>query len=158
MDPSNPSDELDNLTVSVQNLDSNKEVGMSARNQPTGWIGWVFFASLMMMLVGGFQAINGLVALFKDDFYLVSEKALLVFNYTTWGWVHLLMGIVIFAAGVALMNGATWARIVGVFLAGLSLFANMAFLSAFPLWSILIIVIDILVIYALTVHGSELIE
>ena len=158
MDPSNPSDELDNLTVSVQNLDSNKEVGMSARNQPTGWIGWVFFASLMMMLVGGFQAINGLVALFKDDFYLVSEKALLVFNYTTWGWVHLLMGIVIFAAGVALMNGATWARIVGVFLAGLSLFANMAFLAAYPLWSILMIVIDILVIYALTVHGSELIE
>ena len=158
MDPSNPSDELDNLTVSVQNLDSNKEVGMSARNQPTGWIGWVFFASLMMMLVGGFQAINGLVALFKDDFSLVSEKALLVFNYTTWGWVHLLMGIVIFAAGVALMNGATWARIVGVFLAGLSLFANMAFLAAYPLWSILMIVIDILVIYALTVHGSELIE
>ena len=158
MDLSSPSDELDNLTVSVQNLDSNKEVGMSARNQPTGWIGWVFFASLMMMLVGGFQAINGLVALFKDDFYLVSEKALLVFNYTTWGWVHLLMGIVIFAAGVALMNGATWARIVGVFLAGLSLFANMAFLAAYPLWSILMIVIDILVIYALTVHGSELIE
>ena len=131
---------------------------MSARNQSTGWVGWIYFASLMMMLVGGFQAINGLVALFKDDFYLVSEKALLVFNYTTWGWVHLLMGIVIFAAGVALMNGATWARIVGVFLAGLSLFANMAFLAAYPLWSILMIVIDILVIYALTVHGSELIE
>src|SRR3990167_853737 len=114
MDLSSPSDELDNLTVSVQNLDSNKEVGMSARNQPTGWIGWVFFASLMMMLVGGFQAINGLVALFKDDFYLVSEKSLLVFDYSTWGWVHLIMGIVIFAAGVALMNGAAWARMVGI--------------------------------------------
>ena len=131
---------------------------MSARNQPSGWVGWVYFASLMMMLVGGFQAIAGLVALFKDDFYLVTERSLLVFNYTTWGWVHLLMGIVIFAAGVALMNGATWARLVGIFLAGLSLFANMAFFSAFPFWSILMIVIDILVIYALTVHGGELRE
>jgi len=131
---------------------------MSARNQPTGWVGWVYFASLMMMLVGGFQAIAGLVALFKDDFYLVTERSLLVFNYTTWGWVHLVMGLVIFAAGVALMNGATWARMVGVFLAGLSLFANMAFFSAYPLWSILMIVIDVLVIYALTVHGGEVRE
>ncbi|OGL25766.1 hypothetical protein A3E49_03190 [Candidatus Saccharibacteria bacterium RIFCSPHIGHO2_12_FULL_49_19] len=131
---------------------------MSARNQPTGWVGWVYFASLMMMLVGGFQAISGLVALFKDDFYLVTEKSLLVFDYSTWGWVHLIMGIVIFAAGVALMNGAAWARMVGILLAGLSLFANMAFLSAFPLWSILMIVVDVLVIYALTVHGDEVRE
>jgi hypothetical protein len=131
---------------------------MSARNQPTGWVGWVYFASLMMMLVGGFQAISGLVALFKDDFYLVTEKSLLVFDYDTWGWVHLVMGVVIFAAGVALMNGATWARMVGILLAGLSLFANMAFLSAFPLWSILMIVVDVLVIYALTVHGDEVRE
>lgn len=128
---------------------------MSARNQPTGWVGWIYFASLMMMLVGGFQAIAGLVALFKDDFYLVTAKSLLVFDYSTWGWIHLLMGIVIFMAGVALMNGATWARMVGVLLAGISLFANMAFLSAYPLWSILMIVVDIMVIYALTVHGDE---
>ena len=131
---------------------------MSARNQQTGWVGWVYFARLMMMLVGGFQAISGLVALFKDDFYLVTERSLLVFDYDTWGWVHLVMGIVIFAAGVALMNGAAWARMVGILLAGLSLFANMAFLSAFPLWSILMIVVDILVIYALTVHGGEVRE
>ena len=131
---------------------------MSARNQPTGWVGWIYFASLMMMLVGGFQAIAGLVSLFKDDFYLVAEKSLLVFDYSTWGWIHLLMGIIIFMAGVALMNGATWARMVGVLLAGISLFANMAFLSAYPLWSILMIVVDILVIYALTVHGDEVQE
>lgn len=131
---------------------------MSARNQPTGWVGWVYFASLMMLLVGGFQAIAGLVSLFKDDFYLVTEKSLLVFDYDTWGWIHLVMGIVIFAAGTALMQGAAWARMVAVLLAGISLFANMAFLSAFPLWSILIIVIDVLIIYAVTVHGGELKE
>jgi len=131
---------------------------MSARNQPTGWVGWIYFASLMMMLVGGFQAIAGLVALFKDDFYLVAEKSLVVFDYSTWGWIHLLMGVVIFAAGTALMNGALWARMVGVLLAGISIFANMAFLNAFPLWSILMIVVDVLVIYALTVHGDEVQE
>ncbi|OGL24863.1 hypothetical protein A2884_00925 [Candidatus Saccharibacteria bacterium RIFCSPHIGHO2_01_FULL_48_12] len=128
---------------------------MSARNDSSGWVGWIYFASLMMMLVGGFQAITGLVALFKDDFYLVSEKALLVFDFSTWGWIHLLMGVVIFSAGVALMNGAVWARMVGVLLAGISLFANMAFISAYPLWAILMIVVDVIVIYALTVHGDE---
>src|SRR3990167_70054 len=131
---------------------------MSARNQSTGWVGLIYFASLMMMVVGGFGAITGLVALFKNDFYLVTERALLVFNYTTWGWIHLLLGLVVFSAGVALMNGATWARLVGIFLAGLSLFANMAFLSAYPFWSILMIVIDVLIIYALTVHGGEVRE
>jgi len=128
---------------------------MSARNQPTGWVGWVYFASLMMMLVGGFQAIVGLVSLFKDDIFLVTKDSLLVFDYSTWGWIHLILGLVVFAAGVSLMNGATWARLVGVLLAGLSLFAQMAFISSYPLWSILIIVVDILVIFALTVHGGE---
>jgi hypothetical protein len=128
---------------------------MSARNQPSGWVGWVYFASLMMMLVGGFQAIAGLVALFKQDFYIATEQSLLVSNYDTWGWIHLILGLVIFAAGVALLNGAVWARMVGVLLAGISLFANMAFFSAYPFWSILMITIDVLVIYALTVHGDE---
>lgn len=128
---------------------------MSARNQPTGWVGWVYFASFMMMLLGGFQAIMGLVALFKNEVFFVTEKSLVVFDYTTWGWVHLLLGLVVFAAGVALMNGATWARVVGILLAAVSLLANLVFISSYPLWSILVIVIDVLVIYALTVHGGE---
>ncbi len=132
---------------------------MSARtNGPSGWVGWVFFASFMMMLAGGFQAIAGLTAMFKEDFYLVSEKSLVAFNYNTWGWVHLVLGAVIFLAGLALLNGAIWARVTGVLVAGLSLFANMAFFDAYPWWSVLMIVTDILVIYALTVHGGELKE
>jgi hypothetical protein len=130
---------------------------MSAqRNNPTGWVGWVFFASLMMMLLGGFQAIEGLVAILKPDYYLVSEKALVVTSYTAWGWVHLLMGIVIFFAGLAVLNGAVWARVLGVILAGLSFFANLAFVSAYPVWCVSMMIINVLVIYALTVHGDEL--
>ena len=133
---------------------------MSARsNEPTGWVGWVYFASLMMMLLGGFQVIAGLVGIFKDDYYVLTQNNhLVVFSYTTWGWIYLVMGVIVFLAGLALLNGATWARVVAVFLASLSLFANMAFMSAYPLWSIMMIVVDILVIYALTVHGGELKE
>ncbi len=130
---------------------------MSARSSgPSGWVGWGYFASLMMMMLGGFQAIAGLVAIFKDDFYVVTSHSLVAFNYTTWGWIDLVMGIVIFLAGVALLSGAMWARVIATVLAALSLFANMGFMDAYPLWSILMIVVDVLVIYALTVHGDEL--
>ena len=132
---------------------------MSAKNNtPTGWVGWIYFASLMMMLVGGFQAIAGLVAIFQDNFYLVTSDRLVAFDFTTWGWINLIMGIVVFLAGISLLSGAVWARMVGILLASLSLLANMAFLNAYPWWSVLMIVVDVLVIYSLTVHGGEMRE
>ena len=129
---------------------------MSAQNSPTGWVGWGYFAGFMMMLLGALEAIAGLAGIFKDNFYVVTENHLLVWNYKTWGWISLIMGIIIFMAGLELLRGAMWARIVAVFLAGLSLIANMGFLNAYPWWSALMIVIDVFVIYALTVHGREL--
>src|SRR6185295_7443769 len=132
---------------------------MSAkRSSPTGWVGWVFFASLMMMLVGGFQAIAGLVGIFQNEYFVVTANHLVAFDIRTWGWINLLIGLVILLGGLALLNGAAWARVLAIFLAFLSLFANMAFLSAYPWWSVLMIVIDILVIYALAVHGDEMRE
>jgi hypothetical protein len=126
------------------------------QKEPTGWVGWVYFASAMMLLVGGMQSIAGLVALFKDDYYVVAQNGLIAFNYTTWGWVHLLMGILIFLAGLAVAAGRTWGIVIGVLLAIVSALANVAFLSAYPIWSIMAIVINVFVIYALTIHGSEL--
>lgn len=131
---------------------------MSAVNQPTGWVGWGYFASFMMMILGALEAIAGLAAIFKDNFYLVTESHLLVFNFKTWGWISLILGIIIFMAGLELLRGAMWARIVAVFLAALSLIANMSFLNAYPWWSTLMIVVDVLVIYAITVHGREMME
>jgi hypothetical protein len=125
------------------------------KQQPTGWVGWVYFASAMMLLAGGMQAIAGLVALFKDDYYVVGESGVLAFNYSTWGWVHLLVGLVIFAAGLATAAGRTWGRAIGVIMAVTAALANVAFLSAYPVWSVIAIVVDIFVIYALTIHGSE---
>ncbi len=129
-----------------------------AQQEPemTGWVGWGYFASLMMMILGVFHGIAGLTAIFKENYFVVTANHLLVFNFQTWGWVTLVLGIIIFFAGLELLRGAMWARIVGVMLAALSFLANMSFMNAYPLWSLTLMVVDVLIIYALTVHGSEL--
>jgi hypothetical protein len=124
--------------------------------EPTGWVGWIFFAGVMMVMLGSFHAIQGLVALFDDGYYLVGKNGLAVHvDYTTWGWVHLIAGVVIAAAGVGLFAGQMWARVIGVIVCFLSAILNIGFLSAYPIWSAIMITMDILVIWALTVHGSE---
>jgi hypothetical protein len=123
----------------------------------TAWAGWVVFAGMMMIMLGFFQAIEGLVALFKDSYYVVRPSGLLVHvNYTTWGWVHLVIGIVAVLTGFGLLAGNMFARVIGVGIAVVSALVNMAFVSAYPIWSIIIIAVDVVVIYAITVHGREL--
>jgi uncharacterized protein (DUF983 family) len=125
--------------------------------QRSGWVGWIFFAGVMLMLMGGFQIIQALVALFDDGFYLVGPSGLVVdVDYNTWGWVHLVLGIVAVLSGIGLLAGNLAARIVGVGVAFLSALVNLAFISAYPVWSSIIIVIDVIVIFAIIVHGSEL--
>jgi hypothetical protein len=124
---------------------------------PTAWTGWVVFASLMMIMVGSFQAIEGLVAIFDDGFYHVTEGGLVVdVDYTVWGWTHLLLGALLIVAGAGVLAGNVLARSVAVVLAMLSALVNLVFIEAYPIWSILIITVDVLVIYALIVHGREL--
>ena len=122
----------------------------------TGWVGWISFASVMMVLVGSFQVINGLVALFDSGYYVVTESQLVVnVDYTAWGWAHLLLGALAVGAGFALMAGRMWARVVAIALALVSAVVNMAFIAAYPIWSLTVIAVDVLVIYAVTAHGSE---
>jgi hypothetical protein len=123
----------------------------------TAWVGWIAFASLMMVLVGTFHVIEGLVALFKDEVFVVGKAGLIVnVDYTAWGWAHILGGIIIVGAGLGLLTGKIWARTIGVLVAMVSAVVNIAFLSAYPIWSTIMIGIDILVIWALTVHGREM--
>jgi hypothetical protein len=124
----------------------------------TGWVGWVVFAGVMLVLLGAFHVIQGLVAIFRDEeVYLVNQGDLIVnVDYTAWGWTHLIGGVVAILAGVCLLAGQMWARIVAVVIALLSAIVNVAFLPAFPIWSALMIGIDIVVIWAVTVHGAEL--
>ena len=124
---------------------------------PTGWAGWVVFGGVMLILVGIFQLMQGLVALADDGFYLVRSDGLLVnVDYTTWGWVHVVIGVVAGLTGVGLMAGNVVARMVGVVIAALSALVNLAFISAYPIWSTIVIALDVIVIYAIIVHGREL--
>ena len=124
-------------------------------NEYTGWLGWIYFAGFLMMVVGVLQMINGFTALLSDTYFLVRDTQLVVFDYTTWGWTHLLLGLVVLMAGTAVISGQVWGRVVGVMLAMLGIVAHFAFMQAYPIWSVIAIVIDVLIIYALTVHGRE---
>jgi hypothetical protein len=131
--------------------------GMPTVPEQTGWIGWIVFASLMMIMLGAFHAIAGFVALFQEEYFLVASSGLVVdVDYTAWGWTHLVLGAVVVAAGFAVLAGQMWARVVTVVVAMLSAVVNLAFLAAHPVWSMMMIAFDVLVIYAVTVHGSEL--
>ena len=123
---------------------------------PSRWVGWVLFAGCMMIILGTFQVIAGLVALFDDGYYIVTSNDLLIsVDYTGWGWVHLVVGVLILAAGFGVLAGQIWARLVGIVFAGLSAIINLGFLAAFPVWSVVMIALDVIVIYALSMHGRE---
>jgi hypothetical protein len=129
-------------------------VGTSAG--PSGWAtGWTAFAATMMLIQGIWWSIAGLVALFNDEFYIVGQEYIFQFDVTTWGWIHLTVGVLVFAAGAALFSGAVWARTVGVIMATIAMFAAFAWLPWYPLWAILFITVSIGVIWALTVHGRD---
>lgn len=130
----------------------------SKNNEVTGWAGWAAFAGLLMVLGGFFQALVGITAIVRDTVYFVGPQAVLSVDVTTWGWVHLLLAILILGAGLSVLKGNAYGRVVGVVLASLSAVANMAFVPATPVWSILLIVVDVVIIYALVVHGGELKE
>jgi len=126
-------------------------------SRQTGWVGWVVFAGFMLVLVGTFHIIEGLVAVFRDEVFLVRPKGLVVnVDYTAWGWAHIVGGALAILVGTCLLAGQLWARIVAVIVAMLSAIANITFLPAYPIWSTIMIAIDVLVIWAVTVHGAEI--
>ena len=125
--------------------------------RPSGFVvGWTTFAAFMMILIGGFHVMAGVVAIFNDAFYINPNEYLFQFDVSTWGWIHLILGIVVFLAGFALFQGAVWARVIGVLMAGLSALVGFAWLPWYPIWGIIIIAMAVSVIWALTVHGREL--
>jgi hypothetical protein len=121
------------------------------------WVGWIGFAGVLMVILGALHAFQGLVAIFRDEYFLVTSSGLaLKLDFTAWGWMSLIVGVIVVVAGLCVMAGQMWARVVGVLLAALSILANVAFLAAYPLWSLIMIAMDIVIIMALTVHGSDI--
>jgi hypothetical protein len=130
---------------------------MTSQREISGWaIGWTAFAAIMMMIIGFFQAFAGLVGILKDTFYIVAPEYLLKLDATTWGWIHLIWGVLVIVAGFALFSGAVWARTIGVLMAVLSMFTMFAWLPWYPVWAIIIITANVFVIWALTVHGRDI--
>ena len=132
---------------------------METMERPSGWaVGWTTFAGVMMILGGGWWIMAGLVAIFDDDFYAVTPNYIFKFDATQWGWIHLLVGIVVLCAGFALFSGKVWARTVGVIIAVLSALFAFAWLPWYPIWAIIFLVVSFSVIWALTAHGDDITE
>lgn len=128
----------------------------SASPDPSGWaVGFTLFAAVMMITVGAWQALQGLIGIFENEFYVQTRNYLFELDATSWGWIHLVLGLLVAFAGFGLLSGQTWARVVGITLAALSATANFLFIPYYPFWSILIVAVNVLVIWALTAHGRE---
>jgi len=111
--------------------------------------GLLVFAGTIMIVGGIFQFLAGLVALFRNEVYVVGLNYVYSFDVTTWGWIHLIIGIIVALAGAAVLTGQIWGRVVGVGLAVISMLTNFMFIPYYPLWSLLIIALDVFVIWAL---------
>jgi hypothetical protein len=126
-------------------------------SQATRWVGWIIFAGCMLVLAGTFDIIWGIVALVRDEVFVQGPRGNVInLDYTTWGWINLIFGIVAVAAGFGVFVGAIWAYVVAVAIAVLSVIDNLLVIGAYPIWSTIVIALDILVIWAITVHGREM--
>jgi hypothetical protein len=122
----------------------------------TAAVSFTVMAGVLMVVLGAYHAIAGLTALFNDQFLVVGEKWVATFDVTAWGWIHLILGIAVIIAGIALFSGSVLARTVGVGLAGLSALANFLWLPYYPVWAVVMIAFDVFVIWALTAHGRDI--
>lgn len=128
-----------------------------AQRQPSGAaVGWTMFAAFMLIMIGSFHVIAGLAGIIEDEFYAITPNYVFEFDATTWGWTHLIGGVIVALAGIGLFSGAVWARTVGVIVALISAFVNFVWLPWYPLWGITMIAISIAVIWALTAHGRDI--
>jgi hypothetical protein len=127
--------------------------------QPSGWaIGWTAFAGVLMVMLGVWWIIAGVVAIADDDFFVVAQEWVFKFSTTTWGWIHLGLGIVILLSGIGLFTANVWARTVGVVLALIAGLVAFAWLPWYPVWAIIFIAAAVAVIWALTAHGHDIVE
>jgi hypothetical protein len=129
---------------------------MQEREPSGAAVGWTMFAAFMMILIGSFQALAGLIGIIDDEFYVVTREYVFQFDATTWGWIHLIGGVIVLLAGFGLFSGAVWARTVGVIVAIISAIVSFVWIPWYPFFAITVIVIDVVVIWALTAHGRDI--
>jgi hypothetical protein len=117
--------------------------------------GFAMFAGVLMIVAGLWSVLAGTAAILGDEVYVITPEYVYSFDLTSWGWIHLILGALLAVAGVGVVQGATWARVVGIAVASLSALVNFAFIPYYPIWSILIIALDVVVIGALATYWRE---
>ena len=124
--------------------------------QSSPWAtGFAMFAAILMIIAGVWGIILGISAILNDKVFVTTQGYVYEFDITVWGWLHLIIGILVGGAGIGIIQGATWGRAVGIAVASLSLLANFLFIPHYPIWSIAIIVLDVLIIWALVTYPSR---
>ena len=131
---------------------------MATRERSGIAVGTTATAGILLVLVGFFHIAQGIVDLTNNDFYAVTQNWVFRFSVTTWGWLHLLGGVIVLLAGVGLFTGSVLARTVAVIVAMISIILSFLWLPYYPLWSVLIIAFDFVVIWALTFHGKDIVS
>lgn len=121
----------------------------------SGWaLGGLTFAASIMVVIGAFEVIAGLAAIFDDQFYVVTQNYVFDLDVTAWGWVHLLLGILLLVSGIYLFLGRAWAGVIALLLAILTAIVNFFFIPYYPFWSLLVIALAVWVIWAVTRPGA----
>jgi hypothetical protein len=137
-------------------VDNARSAAPESRFRPGLAAGLSSFAGVLLIVVGAFQALEGLSAIIRNELLVVTQDYAYKLNVASWGWIHLLVGLALAAVGVAILSGAIWARIVGIGIAVISAIAQFLSLPYYPVWAILVIALDVGVIWALTVHDPRL--
>jgi hypothetical protein len=117
--------------------------------------GWIIFAATMFAIVGVFNFIQGLVFLVEDTWTVLTPDSILVFDLTTWGWILLILGVIEMVVSWGVLSGQTWAQVVGIIIASVAIVLNVLSLSIYPIWGLIALVLQVLVIWGLAVHGDE---
>ena len=119
--------------------------------------GWIGFAGMLMLIIGGIDFFQGLIALFEDDYFVVTPAGFLAIDLTGWGWILLIWGVLLFLAGLGLISGQGWARWFTIVVVALNFFAQLGFLgnSQYPLWALTALTLNIIVLYALIARWEE---
>lgn len=124
--------------------------------QPTGWTGWVVFAAVLMVVAGGIWAIQGLIAVFNDNLVIFGTEGAILLDVTGWGWIHIILGALLVLAGILVLRGNLFGRMIAVILAMLSIIVNFVWMPVYPVWAIVIITLDVFILYAVIIHGREM--
>jgi hypothetical protein len=128
---------------------------MAANGKAKALAGFVVFAGALMMVVGLVNVFQGFVAIFADDRLVVTQDNFIVVDMTAWGWLLVGYGLVMMAVGAGLLSTQTWARITGIIVVSLHAVLQIAWIGAYPIWSLLMIGLDTVILYALTVRWSD---